>query len=236
MKLISIERITASKYNHLLAMLLLFLWTAPFVERGQRALGYRLITMALLCIIVLCLRATIASKNMFRICVLIVGVALLFDIIGKNIQETELSLILIFISASIYAIFLAATIIILMRNMFKSHRITPDIIVGGICIYLIIGILWTIFFTLLVDVDADAVVHKGVQSLYYFSFTTLTTLGYGDIVPASALARVLTTMEAIAGQIYLTIFVARLVGLHIAYELKYTEKQNKPPNNPVPGK
>ncbi len=111
MKLLSIERITASKYNHLLAILLLFLWTAPFVERGQRTLGYRLITMALLCIIILCLRATIASKQIFRICVLVVGLALLFDIIGKSIQPAELGLVLVFASSWIYAIFIAATII-----------------------------------------------------------------------------------------------------------------------------
>ena len=115
--------------------------------------------------------------------------------------------------------------------MFKSHRITSDIIVGGICIYLLIGVLWTIFFTLLIDVDANAVAHKGVQSLYYFSFTTLTTLGYGDIVPASDFAKVLTTMEAIIGQIYLTVFVARLVGLHIACELRYPQSKSETPNN-----
>jgi hypothetical protein len=50
----------------------------------------------------------------------------------------------------------------------------------------------------------------------YFSFTTLTTLGYGDIVPVSAIARALTSIEAITGQIYLAVLVARLVGLNIA--------------------
>jgi hypothetical protein len=164
----------------------------------------------------------------FRICVIIVGLALLVDIIGKSTHSVDIQLPLIFIRSSIYAIFIAATIIILMTNMFKSHRITPDIIVGGICVYLLIGILWTIFFALLIDVDAGAIVHQGVSSLYYFSFTTLTTLGYGDIIPTSDLAKVLTTMEAIAGQIYLTVFVARLVGLHIAHEMRYAENPNKP--------
>jgi voltage-gated potassium channel Kch len=49
----------------------------------------------------------------------------------------------------------------------------------------------------------------------YFSFSTLTTVGYGDIVPRSNAARTLAELEAITGQIYLAVLVARLVGLHI---------------------
>jgi hypothetical protein len=66
----------------------------------------------------------------------------------------------------------------------------------------------------------DAIVLGQGASLFYFSFTTLTTLGYGDITPAGKFAQVLANMEAIAGQVYLAIFIARLVGLHIAQELK----------------
>ncbi len=55
--------------------------------------------------------------------------------------------------------------------------------------------------------------------MLYFSFSTLTTLGYGDIVPVSPLARMLTSVEAITGQLYLTVLVARLVGLHITESL-----------------
>ena len=54
-----------------------------------------------------------------------------------------------------------------------------------------------------------------VNPLYY-SFVTLTTLGYGDISPASSMARMLAAIEAVVGQVYLTVLVARLVGLHIA--------------------
>ncbi len=58
----------------------------------------------------------------------------------------------------------------------------------------------------------------GKQSIYpvYFSFVTLTTLGYGDIVPTSATARMLAAAEAVTGQLYLAVLVARLVGLHIS--------------------
>lgn len=179
--------------------------------------------------------ATIASKRMFIICVIIVGLALLFDIFGKTIQQEEVSLTMLFISASIYVIFLSATIVILMRNMFKSRKITQEIIVGGICIYLLMGILWAISFGLLIELDGDALAYEGLSSLYYFSFTTLTTLGYGDITPRSDFARVLTTMEAVIGQLYLAVFVARLVGLHIAGELRYPENTKHIGKSPCRG-
>jgi hypothetical protein len=51
----------------------------------------------------------------------------------------------------------------------------------------------------------------------YFTFCTLTMLGYGDIVPVSPTARALATLEASTGQLFLAVLVARLVGLHIAY-------------------
>jgi hypothetical protein len=55
---------------------------------------------------------------------------------------------------------------------------------------------------------------------YYYSFTTLTTLGYGDIVPVHKYARILATLEAVAGPVYLAIFVAQIIGMNIAQKMK----------------
>lgn len=64
--------------------------------------------------------------------------------------------------------------------------------------------------------DMDGADYVGrLMQMRYFSFETLTTLGYGDIVPRSPVARMLATLEAVMGQIYLTVLIARLVGLHI---------------------
>ena len=69
------------------------------------------------------------------------------------------------------------------------------------------------------DTDAWRLQGSGENSGYalYYSFITLTTLGYGDIAPVSMTARMLATLEAITGQIYLAVLVARLVALHIAH-------------------
>jgi hypothetical protein len=61
---------------------------------------------------------------------------------------------------------------------------------------------------------------RGDTAVLYFNFATLTTLGYGDIVPTAPLSRILASVEAIAGQLYLAVLVARLVGRHIAHSIE----------------
>ena len=80
------------------------------------------------------------------------------------------------------------------------------------------GIMWSFLYEIVLAVDTGAIrglaAHEQFTDIFYFSFTTLTTLGYGDIVPVSKAARVLTILESTFGPLYLVIFVARLVGMH----------------------
>jgi hypothetical protein len=119
-----------------------------------------------------------------------------------------------------YSLFLGITIIIMSKRIFAEKIIGEDTIIGGICIYLMIGLVWYLFYSLVVLIDLNAfdniapTVTSTSQKLLYFSFTTLTTLGYGDILPISGLAMTLTNLEAIIGQMFPAIFIARLVGLY----------------------
>lgn len=96
-------------------------------------------------------------------------------------------------------------------------KVDADTIKGGICVYLLLGITWMGIYRLVYEFDpyAFSVQFGATWEFMYFSFTTLTTLGYGDITPVSSFAMMLTNLEAMAGQLFLAIFVARLVGLHI---------------------
>ena len=220
MKWFDIERLVANKYNHLLVMLLVFLLLAPFLETGGRTLGLQIITVALLATIILCLRATVTNARFFWLCVIIAAAAVLLDAIGERLEIEMIRRLLVTLSMLINCFFVGFTILALMANMFRTKSVTSDMIVGGICIYFLIGILWVLFYMLIDDFDKAAIAYTGRQSLTYFSFITLTTLGYGDFVPASEFARMLATLEAVAGQVYLAVFVARLVGLHIAHEIR----------------
>ncbi len=107
----------------------------------------------------------------------------------------------------------------------RPERSAGDRIVGAICVYVLIGLAWAKVYETLDGVapgsfrfpsDTAWATTPGLLRYAYFSFVTLATVGYGDAAPVTALAGTLAWMEAIAGQLYLAITVARLVALSLA--------------------
>lgn len=215
-RIFSKDRFIANKYFHLLVMLVISLAFAPAIEKGINKPGMHLITFALMLTIILCLRVAVTNKKVFWACVSIEVAEYVVGRIASNISNVELGRILSNINLLLTGCFIAMTIVLLMGSMFKRETVNVDTILGGICVYLLIGILWALMYIFLNNLEMGIIVFKEGASLFYFSFSTLTTLGYGDIVPKGNFAMMLANFEAIAGQVYLTIFVARLVGLHIA--------------------
>ncbi|HBP22572.1 MAG TPA: hypothetical protein DEA08_32930 [Planctomycetes bacterium] len=116
----------------------------------------------------------------------------------------------------------------LLKRVLEPGPVTANRLEAAICGYLLIGLGWALVFSLMEHFQPGAfhdpaggspeshAVLAGFPHLIYYSFTTLTTLGFGDVVPRSPFARSLSTLEAVVGQLYLALLVARLVGLHIA--------------------
>ena len=106
--------------------------------------------------------------------------------------------------------------------------VTLDIIAAGISVYLFFGNICGFIYAIIARVDSNAFNIPETTASYlgdslidlsssmYFSFVTLTTLGYGDITPINDFARSLAFLEAATGQIYLTVLIASLVGIHIS--------------------
>ncbi len=103
----------------------------------------------------------------------------------------------------------------------QRYRVNHEVIFAAICVYLILGILWSFAYDILDIVQPHSFSgltndHQRKDDLYYFSYVTLATLGYGDIVPLTRPARSLAIVEAVTGQLYLAILISRLVGMHVA--------------------
>lgn len=118
----------------------------------------------------------------------------------------------------------------ILATVLRQRRVTQDTLYGSVCVYLLMGVAWAIVYglvelrvpgsfvqnnqTLVIDVGAEA----GVSNrLIYFSMVTMTTLGYGDITPVRTLAQRLAVLEAMTGQLYVAITVARLVALQVSH-------------------
>jgi len=148
------------------------------------------------------------------------GIGLVVGFSAFLAVDANLKQVLIALSLGIYALFMIISIIFMIQKMFSTTKVTGDVIRGGISVYLLLGFLWTLFYVLIYHFDPKAffVIHPWQDSfLFYFIFSTLTTLGYGDISPSNKAAMVLANLEAIAGQLYLAIFISRLVGLHVMH-------------------
>jgi hypothetical protein len=116
---------------------------------------------------------------------------------------------------------LVATLLLLAivgKRVFASGRITMDRIMGAIAFYLIVGIVWANAYEIVALSDPSAFSgvadqRRGMERWYYFSFVTLTTVGYGDVTPLARAARALAMLEALIGQLYPAIILGRLVTL-----------------------
>jgi hypothetical protein len=127
-------------------------------------------------------------------------------------------------------VFLSFVIAVLLTRILRQQDVTTDTIYGGICVYLLAGVAWAYAYDLIETVapgsfafgegalpdDFSAATQADrSRRFFFFSFVTLTTLGYGDITPVTHQARAIAILEAVVGPLFLAIFIARLVGLHM---------------------
>lgn len=120
------------------------------------------------------------------------------------------------VSTSLNAIVVALAILVVMRRIASHQKVTQSTVMGAILAYALFGFMFAAAYQTIALVNTDPFFNQGpVQAMdfSYFSFVTLTTLGYGDLTPALDVAKRLVVIEALLGQIVLVVFVARLVSL-----------------------
>ena len=139
-------------------------------------------------------------------------------VIGVILELLQLYYLHLFLLLCFYlwAIWLAG------RQVLFSGVVDANRIVGAICIYLLMGLIWTLMYLFIAQAVPGAfngveqmVWYDNFANVAYYSFVTLTTLGYGDISPVSPIARFLVYMEAVVGVFYMAILVASLIGVGI---------------------
>jgi hypothetical protein len=130
----------------------------------------------------------------------------------------------------LFALFVVFLLVVVSRDVLRAVRVTADTIQGAVAVYLLLALVWAVAYTILNSLDpgafqlsvADSARVQSTRAggdmatFVYFSFVTLTTMGYGDVLPLSHTARGIATCEAVVGQVYLAVLVARLVGMQIA--------------------
>ena len=227
------ERSGISLFQHRFALLLAALILLLILTPAVRLIGHGSILVRVLLtatFAVMLLSAAFADSQSRR------TVFIALSLVVPTITLQGLGLLLeregiVIVNHVLGIVFLCYTVIVMLRYLFACERVTSDTICASLCIYLLLGVIWALAyssieilapgsfaFTMADEGEMPLMRFGGEATVYtfYYSFTTISTLGYGDIVPVSSSARMLAVMEAIIGQLYLAVLVARLVGLHIA--------------------
>jgi hypothetical protein len=120
----------------------------------------------------------------------------------------------------------------ILAALLRAKQVTSDQVIGGVNFYLIIGFIWANIYELLylvnpnsfnIRLSGDALFDK----LVYFSFVTLTTLGYGDVTPQTPIAEVFVTLEAIIGHMYVPVVVSYLLSVFVSQRLTARKKDGE---------
>jgi len=141
-------------------------------------------------------------------------------VVFELLQLYSLHLFLLF-CFYLWAVWLAA------KQVLFSGTVDANKIVGAICIYLLMGLIWAMMYLFIAQIIPGAfngleqvVWYDNFADVAYYSYVTLTTLGYGDIAPVAPVARFLVYMEAVVGVFYMAILVASLIGVSISESQK----------------
>ncbi len=132
---------------------------------------------------------------------------------------------LILVGESFGILFMAFMVIVILSLIFRGQEVTGNTINAAIVAYLLLALMWAFIFSVLESICpgsfsiSESQIEVGRPLFIYYSLVTITTLGYGDITPLTAQANAFSSLEAVIGQIYLVVTVARLVGINIAQSM-----------------
>lgn len=189
-------------------------------------IGIALLRVMLTAILLSALYTLSRSPQLFRILLVLLIPILFANWTVSPVAYPRLSL---FASAAVLAVMLVA-IGEIFKHIIMARRISADIIFGSVAIYLLAGVFWALAYSLVNDIMPGMVIESVgkvttvqqraelLPEFSYFSFITLTSVGYGDLTPIGAPARALAIVEGVFGQLYTAILIGKLVGMKVAQE------------------
>ena len=201
----------------LLIALGLFFSCAPFVEEIK---GGELIVSILFSLVLLAGVVAVADRKRILVIAIVLAIP---GIAGRwiNLLRPDLVPPRVFLVAGL--VLVAFVIANLLRFIFRAPSVTVEVLCASISAYLMLGLMWAMAYWLVDRLTPGGAfsfnTNAGARSIdgftgFYFSFITLSTVGYGDITPVSRIARWLAAMEAMTGLLYVTVLIARLVSLY----------------------
>lgn len=218
------DHLYGQRYLYLFVTLLLPYILHPLIE--TEVIGIAIMDFAFMLVLVVSAFAMSGHRRVAYFAIFIMLLSQILTWSSAAFHNVPYKLVAI----SVTDAYLIYTTSFLLHRILVRRDVTSNTIFASLCVYLLIAFIWALMYSFLeivapgsFAIDSDVFqyqfspehVYAELYYFMYYSFTSLTTLGLGDIMPASPWARVLTVLEAIIGQIYLVVLVSRLVGMHI---------------------
>jgi len=208
-----------ANFAYLLIGLLATLLAGPIINEFTDQSARLIVQIAFSVTLIVGIWSFIDSRRWFRIGVILAVLELVITVFSALWPTPFLELAALLIAL----VFCSLSLVFALSNVLRGTRMDVNRMTGAICVYLLLGIalgVLNMFVYLLIPgsftglpIGPDS--EQGMNLIYY-TFVTMTTLGYGDISPVSPLARALAYITAVAGQFYIAILVGMMVGLYLS--------------------
>jgi hypothetical protein len=203
-----------------LFLLFLTLFLAPFAD----SLPVRLLTSLIFSLLMVFGVLNISRHSLARF---LAGIVACAAIVLRWMMHLVPSPAILRLGSMVFLVFMGILTMAILSKVFSdTGPVTGHRIRGAIAAYLLFGITWSVLYGLLDQILPGAFSNSAAGAMYsanrqatitYFSFVTLTTLGYGDITPTHDVTRMFAVMEALTGQLYPATLLARLVSLEVSH-------------------
>ena len=214
------QAFSAAPFLMLLVLILLMLILPPFLREW---VSTRILLDVFLTAILFALIYAIKSNRTQ----MVIGVILALPLILTTWAAYFIEITSMGLTTRIFsALFFGYAVTNILRQMSTRKEVTREMIFGAIVAYLLIALMWAFLYMVLEKLApgsfsfSQKAVLSETKQFQYFSFVTITTLGYGDVTPLTDRASTLAMLEALVGQIYLVVLVAWLVGMHVSRRSK----------------
>lgn len=202
----------------LLTMVFITVFVIPMLPIAWHKISFNLLFTFIF--LISTLAVTTQKKYIFSAAVILILVSWIGDILGLAVLSR--------ISTSLTIFFFMMIVIKLIIQVAGTKKVTFQVILEAINSYLLLGMVFTLLTALLMAIDPGAFSFKEeivnnpavshLSEYLYYSFVTMTTLGYGDVVPVSSVAKSIAILTAVSGQIYIAVILALLVGKYASTE------------------
>ena len=215
-----------NRYTALLIFIVVMISVLPLIAGDELAIFSMKVALSVILVF-----GIYAGRRMRRD--LIVGGVLGIPVlIGRWLPQYSTDIRMFLAIDVLTAVFLLYITIMILSQVLTASRVTLDKIAGAVCAYFLIGLAWAFVYRAMFVINPHAFVFASsfahifenntrsepqLMNFAYYSFATLTTTGFGDITPALGVSRAISVLEAVAGQFFLAILIARLVSLEIVH-------------------